>query len=161
VRALEVPNILDGLTYAQVSQALPPLCVALMQNLSSEDQAAIGEQSAKLEGDSMPDSAKVLSLGLMLVNFVGDDVLRGAVEALRAQLKQAGKVGASKGGWAVGARANRGCVDQPARMAPMMNRSDLPGRSCGTHHVIEFWRVPSEFCGEAARADLAAIERSA
>jgi len=86
LRSQHIPLIMGGLTWAQVQDSLPPLCIGLMQNLSADEQATIGREVAQLNGDPMPDPVKVLSLGLVLVNYVGEDVLIGAVETLRDQL---------------------------------------------------------------------------
>jgi hypothetical protein len=86
-RSQDIPLILDGLEWDQVKTALPPLCIGLMQNLSADEQDAIGRQVIQLDGeDDMPDRVRVLSLGLVLATYVGEDVLMGAVEVLRAEL---------------------------------------------------------------------------
>jgi hypothetical protein len=85
-RAERVLSIMDGLTFTDLFASLPAFAFALMQNLSSEDKTSISEQVKTLAASPMPDQAKVLNLGLLLMNFVGEAVLEEAVKALRKQL---------------------------------------------------------------------------
>lgn len=81
-RAEQVVHIMDGLAFQKIDTALPTLCLALMQNLPEEDQQALGRQVAELQTATFDDRIKTLTLGLKLMNVVGDGVLRGAVLAL-------------------------------------------------------------------------------
>jgi hypothetical protein len=85
-RAERVLAIMDGLRFADLFLSLPAFAFALLQNLSSEEKAAITEQVSKLRDAQMPEEAKVLNLGLLLMNYVGEGVLKEAVKALRKQL---------------------------------------------------------------------------
>lgn len=85
-RAERVLTIMDGLQFADLFASLPAFSFALMQNLSPEDKTAISEQVTKLAAAQMPEEAKVLNLGLLLMNYVGEAVLEEAVKALRKQL---------------------------------------------------------------------------
>ena len=85
-RAQRVLAIMEGLRFADLFASLPAFAFALMQNLSQEDKSAITEQVTKLVSAQMPDEAKVLNLGLLLMNYVGEAVLDEAVKALRKQL---------------------------------------------------------------------------
>lgn len=86
-RAEQVVQIMDGLSFQKISTALPTLCLALMQNLAEEDQQALGRQVAELQSASFDDRIKTLTLGLKLMNVVGDGVLRGAVLALGSHIR--------------------------------------------------------------------------
>jgi hypothetical protein len=86
-RAQQVAQIMEGLSFQKISTALPTLCLALMQNLPEEDQQALGRQVAELQTAPFDDRIKTLTLGLKLMNVVGDGVLRGAVLALGAQIR--------------------------------------------------------------------------
>jgi hypothetical protein len=85
-RAPMIAEIMDGLKFDEIRESLPAVAAALMQNLSPEDQAELGNQVKGLAGSAMPERAKVLNLGALLMNFVGEDVLRAAVTTLRQSL---------------------------------------------------------------------------
>lgn len=85
-RAERVLSIMDRLTFTDLFASLPAFAFALMQNLSSDDKTAISDQVKTLAASAMPDQAKVLNLGLLLMNYVGEAVLEEAVMALRKQL---------------------------------------------------------------------------
>lgn len=86
-RAEQVVHIMEGLSFEKISTALPTLCLALMQNLPEEDQQALGRQVAELQTATFDDRIKTLTLGLKLMNVVGDGVLRGAVLALGSHIR--------------------------------------------------------------------------
>ena len=82
VRARTVGSIMTKVSFVKAQQALPTLCLALMQNLPPEDQATLARQIEALGRADMEESAKAVALGLALVNAVGEDVLAAAVECL-------------------------------------------------------------------------------
>ena len=82
-RASDVQDIMSDVSFARAKQALPSLCFALMQNVSSEEQEAFSTAVIKLEKAEMEDLLKAYSLGLVLMNVVGKDVLKQAVNILR------------------------------------------------------------------------------
>jgi hypothetical protein len=88
-RAPLVNEIMFGIAFEKAVNALPAFCFALMQNLDEDDQERFGEQLKGLrDAQGMADDAKCLNLGLALMNVVGEEVLRAAVEQLRpAMLK--------------------------------------------------------------------------
>jgi hypothetical protein len=81
-RSSEVSQTMKNVSFQRASEALPSYCLALMQNLSPEDQAELGTQVRALQSSTMDDQMKALLLGLALLNFVGMDVLESAVTAL-------------------------------------------------------------------------------
>lgn len=85
-RALRVSAIMGDVSYIHASAALPTLCFALMQNLPKDDQEAFGRQLDALTIANMNDTVKTLSLGLALMNLVGEGVLAAAVDALKLQI---------------------------------------------------------------------------
>jgi hypothetical protein len=91
-RAEKVVRIMGNLDPALAYNALPAFAIMLMQNLTLEDQKAIGDQVRGLaRADSeVPEQAKVLNVGLLLMNFVGEEVLEDAVRGIRGQLKPGG-----------------------------------------------------------------------
>jgi hypothetical protein len=90
VRSNAVGQIMDGLDYEKAFRALPPFCLALMQNLSDEDQQALAKTLAALDASDVEPAVKLRLLGLALMNAVGVDVLTAAVGSLRDQIRSGG-----------------------------------------------------------------------
>jgi hypothetical protein len=86
LRASAVTRITQGLDYRKSYAALPPYCLALMQNLSEEAQRDLRKALELLDKDPMPDELKATVLGLELVNVVGVPVLDQAVKSLRDRI---------------------------------------------------------------------------
>lgn len=85
-RAAAVQEIMLGISFERAKEALPSLCFGLMQGLSTEEQATFGIGVKGLESSDMEDAFKANSLGLSLMNLVGEDVLRQAVNMLRTDI---------------------------------------------------------------------------
>jgi hypothetical protein len=85
-RSTATGRIMSGLQFGIVSEALPAYALALMQNLSREDQAALGKQVGELVGSKMDDRLKVLILGLTVMNAVGEGVLDSAVTSIKNEI---------------------------------------------------------------------------
>jgi hypothetical protein len=85
-RATATGRIMSGLQFATISEALPTYSIALMQNLTTEDQARLGKQVGELVGSKMDDRLKVLILGLLVMNAVGEEVLAAAVTSIRKEV---------------------------------------------------------------------------
>ena len=66
----------------KANTALPTYCLNLMQNLPRDDQGAIAQQIQLLREDKMANEIKVLNMGLLLMNHVGDEVLADAIASL-------------------------------------------------------------------------------
>jgi hypothetical protein len=90
-RAPRVAEIMDGLTFDDVAEALPPYAMALLQNVDSDDAQELGERIRKIREANMTDRLKVLNLGLVTMNVVGEDVLESAANAFRKQAAAGGK----------------------------------------------------------------------
>ncbi len=87
-RALAITEIMNDFDFEKGKLALPAYCFTLMQNVSSEEQNAVGEQVKKLESATMSSRIKAYLLGLLLLNVVGEDVLRAAIKSLGDEIKQ-------------------------------------------------------------------------
>lgn len=88
-RAPLVSEIMSNVDFDKAVNALPAFCFALMQNLDDDDQARFGEQLKGLRDSAeMERDAKCLNLGLALMNAVGEDVLRAAVEQLHLTIRK-------------------------------------------------------------------------
>jgi hypothetical protein len=78
---------MKGVDYAKAKDALPPYCLALMQNISNEDQQELGRALRDLEAGTEEPGVKALLLGIELINVVGVDVLTTAVKSLGEQIR--------------------------------------------------------------------------
>lgn len=87
LRGSAVNRITAGLDYRKIFAALPPYCLALMQNLSDDAQRDLAKALDLLDKDAMPNELKVAVLGLELVNVVGVAVLEQAVHSLGDRIK--------------------------------------------------------------------------
>lgn len=87
VRSNAVGQIMDGLDYGKAFRALPPFCLALMQNLSDEDQQALAKTLEALNASDVEPAVKLRLLGLAVMNAVGVDVLTAAVGSLKDQIR--------------------------------------------------------------------------
>lgn len=83
-RADVVRDIAAGLSFADVRDALPTYCIALMSNATDAEQEGLVTQVTALDAADMPDTTKVEALALSLMDLVGEDTLRAAVSNVRA-----------------------------------------------------------------------------
>lgn len=95
-RAAAIKKIMEGISFDRAKEALPSLCFALMQGLTPEEQKAFGFQVAALQASGMDDLPKANSLGLNLLNLVGERVLQQAVEMLRGDIRAKPKLWCSR-----------------------------------------------------------------
>lgn len=87
-RATRVGEVMKGVDFVKAVNALPPFCLALMQNLSDDAQVELGKSIELLKNSASIDPhIKVRLLGLELVNAVGADVLEKAVATLGDDIK--------------------------------------------------------------------------
>ena len=85
-RSAAVVAAMKGVDYEKAKDALPPYCLALMQNVSDGEQKDLKDAVETLAGGRMDGSIKGRILGLQLMKVVGPVVLTAAVEALRGEL---------------------------------------------------------------------------
>jgi len=86
-RAIRVAEITRGTSFAKAHDLLPAFCFALMQNLSPATQEGAGNEIKALANSGIGDHGKSLIMGLTLMNVVGEDVLKAAVDALGDEIK--------------------------------------------------------------------------
>jgi hypothetical protein len=86
-RAPRVGAIMAAVSFDKAYEALPAHCLALMQNLSQEEQKRLAEQVGKLRDSKMSAQLKTQLLGLALMNAVGEDVLQASVQALSKEIE--------------------------------------------------------------------------
>jgi hypothetical protein len=87
-RASAVSQCMAGVSFEAAQEALPAFCMALMQNVSPDEQQKASEAIQLLEASAMDDTTKAKNLGLILMNVVGEKVLLTAVSNLAAQIKR-------------------------------------------------------------------------
>jgi len=81
-RAGRVREIMGDVSYVKAKEALPTVSVALMQNLSAAEVAALNLDIDGLESSDLPDYTKALLLGLKITNMVSTEVLSAAKRSL-------------------------------------------------------------------------------
>jgi hypothetical protein len=84
-RARIVEEAMDGIAFNEAVLNLPTVAIALMQNLSREDQDEILDSVKALnseEAKNMPERTKTMSLGLTIMNVVGEDILKAAIDVV-------------------------------------------------------------------------------
>jgi hypothetical protein len=86
-RSRVVASIMSDVSFAKAYQSLPVSCLNLVQGIPAAEQQALGQDIRDLLSNvSIPDSSKAYNLGLIMIQAVGEDVLREAVAALGASI---------------------------------------------------------------------------
>ncbi|HEX8584697.1 MAG TPA: hypothetical protein VF680_09830 [Allosphingosinicella sp.] len=85
-RATMIAQLMQGVDFEKARTALPAFCFGLMQNVTKEEQAAVGDQVTKLGSTGIPGPTKALLLGLLIVNVVGEAALKAAIDSLGADI---------------------------------------------------------------------------
>ena len=80
-------SIMEGVSFERAQYALPEHCLHLMQNVSANEQDALGETVKGIAEETLSDRAKAINLGLTLLNLVGQEVLQQAVDTLGHSIK--------------------------------------------------------------------------
>lgn len=88
-RAQIVSEIMSPVSFEEAKVVLPTYCFAVMQNVTVEEQQRVALETEALSGADMPDRVKALNLGLLLLNIVGEHVLRIAVKNLQQEFAAA------------------------------------------------------------------------
>jgi len=88
VRADRSKEIMQNISFDEARAALPAYCIALMQNMPTEDQIQLMEDVDKLANseDIQPD-LKPYFLASALLNYVGENVLQAAVKSLKEYIQ--------------------------------------------------------------------------
>ncbi len=92
-RSLEVGDIMKDVSFDKAKALLPTYCFLLMQNLTKEEQEAIGRDIAALDAIIITDQTianrqKSILLGLRLLNLTGTNLLKQAVKSLGDDIKK-------------------------------------------------------------------------
>lgn len=84
-RAAIVASACSGFEeFSEVKDALPLHCLALMQNVSAEEERNLNQVVQAIDSKEISEKLKVLNLGLVLLSLVGEDVLRTALDNVRS-----------------------------------------------------------------------------
>jgi hypothetical protein len=86
-RSDAVAQVMKEIDFAKALKALPPYCLALMQNVSPEDQQVLKRALEAFDKLDAEPGVKALLLGTELINVVGVYVLTTAVRALGDQIR--------------------------------------------------------------------------
>jgi len=87
-RAQRVIVIMKDVVFTKAYDTLPSFALALMQNLSEEDQKAFAQEINDLgQSPTNDQETKSLLLGLVIINFLGEDVLVAAVDSLGTRIR--------------------------------------------------------------------------
>jgi hypothetical protein len=82
-RAGRVTKIMEDVSYEKAADALPTVAIALMQNLSPADAAALRVELESLKNNKrLPNRTRALLLGLKITDVVSTHVLQGAKDSL-------------------------------------------------------------------------------
>ena len=87
-RAGEVDALMRNLSFDKSVIALPTFCLALMQNLSDDDQKRLAQSLISLKQTDLPDGVKLRILGIYLLNAVGPVALNSAITSLGNEIRQ-------------------------------------------------------------------------
>ncbi|MDP6705027.1 MAG: hypothetical protein QF893_01690 [Alphaproteobacteria bacterium] len=85
-RAEVVADVMTDVTFEKASEALPDHCLYLMQSVSAEERDRLEQEISRIAVSGKSDKVKSYNLGLLLMNLVGEPVLRAAVAALGDQI---------------------------------------------------------------------------
>ena len=87
VRAASISRVVQDIDYRKAFDALPPYCLALMQNLSDDSQRDLRKALELLDKEPMSPDLKLRVLALELLNVVGIAVLEQAIQSLGDKIK--------------------------------------------------------------------------
>lgn len=79
-RARVVEDAMDGINFRDAVLNLPPVVLSLMQNLTDRDRNAILNSVKEVLQSKAPERSKTMTLGLSMINIVGEDILKAAID---------------------------------------------------------------------------------
>lgn len=92
-RTALITSIMNGISFSAARDALPNFCFDLMQNLPAAEAQRVRQAVEGLAASAnMRDADRVLSLGLILMNAVGNSVLAAAVRGIGPRLQEPAKI---------------------------------------------------------------------
>jgi hypothetical protein len=91
-RSSRVNSIMQGVSFELARDGLPAYCFEIMQNIPGDEQQQFALVVDALASSKSSDDVKILNLGLLLMNLVGDRVLEAAVNALGVRIQGPSKL---------------------------------------------------------------------
>lgn len=88
-RSAKLAALMRPIDFEKAKVALPAYCLALMQNVTQQEQDSLAGAIAGVDEIDSSNLIKVTLLGTELLNLVGDGVLVAAIEALGDDIKTA------------------------------------------------------------------------
>jgi hypothetical protein len=82
-----------GVPFERVRVALPAYALALSGKLSAEDQSELATRVNEIGASNVPESMKIVLLGTLLIEVVGEDVFEVAIRAVETDLEQGARFG--------------------------------------------------------------------
>jgi hypothetical protein len=95
-RAAAAAELISNLSPEKALMVLPDVFFALMQNLSSDNRLEIREKVTSIEQLSVPPRVKLLCFCALAMTYVGENVVRAAVIALDAEIREPAPAPASE-----------------------------------------------------------------
>ncbi|MCJ7434095.1 MAG: hypothetical protein MUO77_11460 [Anaerolineales bacterium] len=86
-RARIVEDAMEGITFDEAVLNLPPVVLALMQNLTDKDKNEILNSVEKSLQSKAPERSRTMTLGLSMINVVGEDILKAAIDMANLEKK--------------------------------------------------------------------------
>ena len=86
-RAAEVSKLMQDISFERAIVELPMVSLALMQNLSNEEQVRLRARVDDLRGSRLSNEGKCLSLGLVLLGSLGVEALEAAIATVRTRIE--------------------------------------------------------------------------
>lgn len=113
-RAQTISGIMQDVRFDEARHALPAHCIALMQNVSADESETLGQSINGLAASDMSDDVKTLNLGLLLMNVVGSQVLKAAVDSLGDKIRGPTRRADTVSGIMDGVSFDKACVALPS-----------------------------------------------
>ncbi len=81
-RSETVRSLMQHVSFEKAYDALPAHCLYLMVNAPPDDATRLSSNVAQIFGSNYTDQVKAYNLGVVLLDFAGEQVLKGAVKTL-------------------------------------------------------------------------------
>jgi hypothetical protein len=92
-RSDAINKIMTDVDFDKAVINLPPICLRLMSRTSAQAVVELTDKVEKLQKEAGDPAAKSVSLGAILIEFCGEDVLSGAIRASWDVVKVQGAMG--------------------------------------------------------------------
>ena len=88
-RPVLVVELLADMSFDTIARDLPAIALALNTSVSPEDQTLLSGQIDSIIKSALSEGAKVVNIGLVIANVLGDETLRNAVGLLKHDMTEA------------------------------------------------------------------------